>query len=322
VAVTASPDKAVAFGIAPANVLPFWDWVGGRYSVWSAVGLAVAIAVGWEPFVAFLDGAASIDRHFREAPTPRNLPVLLALSTVWNANFLDLPQIVLAPYSQALARFPAYVQQLSLESNGKSVTREGIPVSGHTAPSFWGEPGTNAQHAFFQWLHQGTRTVPVEFIVPVVSGDDPARQRLLVANALAQAQALMLGRSEASVREELAASGLSLDEAARQAPHRTFPGDRPSTTLLLPRVDPRCVGQLIALFEHRTFVEALIWGINPFDQFGVELGKRLTPPIASALESGTVPASFDGSTRGLIERSREMSGRDGQLPPAPPRPRG
>jgi glucose-6-phosphate isomerase len=305
IAVTAAPERAQAQGIPAEQILPFRDWVGGRYSVWSAVGLPVAISVGWEGFRQFLAGAASIDRHFREAPFSANLPVLLALSTIWNVNFRDLHQVVLAPYAQALARFPAYVQQLAMESNGKRVAGDGTALATGTTPAVWGEPGTNAQHAFFQWLHQGTEVVPVEFIVPMhpLQGSD-ARHSLLVANALAQGQALMCGRPESAVRAELIAGGMAADEAVRQAPHRTFPGGRPSTTLLVPRIDAFHLGQLIALFEHRTFVEAAVWGINPFDQFGVELGKRLTGPIVRGLETGEEVPGADGSTAGLIARLR------------------
>ncbi len=303
VAVTAAPARARAFGIPEAHILPFWDWVGGRFSVWSAVGLPVAIGCGWDAFAGFLAGAAAIDRHFRQAPFARNLPVLLALSTVWNVNFRDVRQIVLAPYAQALARFPAYIQQLVMESNGKSVTRDGSPLPVRSAPAFWGEPGTNAQHAFFQWLHQGTDPTPVEFIVAANAVEGDADQhRLLVANALAQSRALMCGKSTAQARAEMLASGLEETVANELAPHRTFPGDRASTTLLVPRLDAFHLGQLLALFEHRTFVEAVVWGINPFDQFGVELGKQLTGPIVEALEKNERPASLDGSTRGLIGR--------------------
>ncbi len=306
VAVTANVDAARAFGVTGADVLPMWDWVGGRYSLWSAVGLGVAIRCGWDAFAQLLAGAASMDQHFRETPLERNLPVLLALVDYWNAEFLGHRQRVVVPYAHALALLPAWLQQLSLESNGKSVTRDGAPLRGNGAPSVWGGVGTDAQHAFFQWLHQGTHAVPVEFVVPVRPahplGD---QQSVLVANALAQAQALMVGKPVAAVRTELAARGLSPAVIDAQAPHRVCPGDRPSTTLLLPELNPRRLGQLLALYEHRTFVEGVLTGVNSFDQWGVELGKALATPLINVLRSGG-GADADASTRALMAHAQSL----------------
>jgi glucose-6-phosphate isomerase len=305
IAVTANVDAARAFGIAGADVLPMWDWVGGRYSLWSAVGLAIVIGCGWDAFAALLAGAASMDAHFRGTPLERNLPVLLALVDYWNAQLLGHPQRVVAPYAHALGRFPAYLQQLALESNGKSVQRDGDALGQASAPAVWGGTGTDSQHAFFQWLHQGTHVVPVEFIVPVRAahplGD---QQSLLVANALAQAQALMVGKSLAVVRAELAAKGLPREGIDAQAAHRVCPGDRPSTTLLLPELNARRLGQLFSLYEHRTFVEGVLCGINSFDQWGVELGKALAAPLARALADGVGPDGADASTVNLVAHAR------------------
>ncbi|TMH55199.1 MAG: glucose-6-phosphate isomerase, partial [Betaproteobacteria bacterium] len=307
IAVTANVDAARAFGIAGADVLPMWDWVGGRYSLWSAVGLAIVMRCGWDAFAALLAGAASMDAHFRDTRFERNLPVLLALVDYWNAQVLGHSQRVVAPYAHALGRFPAYLQQLALESNGKSVQRDGDPLGHASAPAVWGGTGTDSQHAFFQWLHQGTHTVPVEFIVPVRTahplGD---QQSLLVANALAQAEALMVGKSLAVVRAELAAKGLPPEAIDAQAAHRVCPGDRPSTTLLLPELDARRLGQLLSLYEHRTFVEGVLCGINSFDQWGVELGKALAAPLVSALADGTPPDGADASTLNLMAHARSM----------------
>ena len=309
VAVTANTEAARAFGVSGSDVLPMWDWVGGRFSLWSAAGLAIALRCGWESFVELCAGAAQMDAHFRDTPLERNLPVLLALVDFWNADH-GMSQRVVVPYAHALARLPSYLQQLSLESNGKSVTRDGAPVVRATAPSLWGEPGTDSQHAFFQWLHQGTHAVPVEFVVPVRAAHPLAdQQALLVANALAQAQALMTGRSLAAVRAELAAKGLAPEAIERAASHRVCPGDRPSTMLLLPELNARRLGQLLALYEHRTFVEGVLYGINSFDQWGVELGKALAGPIATALRDGMEPAGADASTRGLVAHVRALSRR-------------
>jgi glucose-6-phosphate isomerase len=309
IAITANAAAARAFGVAGNDVLPLWDWVGGRYSLWSAAGLAIAVRCGWESFTELLAGAATLDAHFRDTPLERNLPVLLALVDFWNAQ-AGAAQRVVVPYAHALAQLPAHLQQVVLESNGKSVTRDGAPVDRPTAPGLWGEPGTDCQHAFFQWLHQGTHVVPVEFVVPVRAAHPLSdQQSLLVANALAQAQALLAGRPLATVRAELAAGGMERAAIDAQAPHRACPGDRPSTTLLLPELNARRLGQLVALYEHRTFVEGVLAGINSFDQWGVELGKALAGPLHAALREGADPVGADASTRGLVAHARTLSRR-------------
>jgi glucose-6-phosphate isomerase len=310
IAVTANAAAARAFGVAGNDVLPMWDWVGGRFSLWSAAGLAVAIRCGWESFAELLAGAATMDAHFRDAPLERNLPVLLALVDFWNAQALNASQRAVVPYAHALSRLPAYLQQLVLESNGKSVTRDGAPVDRATAPAVWGEPGTDSQHAFFQWLHQGTHVVPVEFVVPLRAAHPIAdQQTLLVTNAFAQAQALMTGKPLAVARAELAAQGVEPAAIDAQAPHRVCPGDRPSTMLLLPELNARRLGQLLALYEHRTFVEGVLSGINSFDQWGVELGKALAAPLVAALRDNAEPVTADASTRGLVAHARALSRR-------------
>jgi glucose-6-phosphate isomerase len=302
VAVSAAPDKAQAFGVPAQQVFAFWDWVGGRYSLWSAVGLSCAVALGYEAFERLLAGAAAMDGHFREAPLERNAPVLLALAHVFNRNGLGRPIRAVVPYAQRLRLFPAFLQQLEMESNGKRVDAEGRPVRHGTAAAVFGDAGTNGQHAFFQMLHQGTDIIPVD-IVAVREGSegDPAAQRKLLANAVAQAEALMVGRPEAEVRAELQAKGLAAAEIDALAPQRTFPGDRPTSFLLLDRLDPERLGALIALYEHKVFVEGVLWGINSFDQWGVELGKTLAVRVLGELEGG--PAGrHDPSTMALIAR--------------------
>jgi len=301
VAITGNEEAARAFGIAPADILPVWDWVGGRYSLWSPVGLPIAIRCGWDAYADLLAGAASIDRHFREAPFESNLPVLLALVDFWNVRLLGISQRVVVPYAEALKLLPSYLQQLALESNGKSVLRDGSPVDGPTAPAIWGSPGTDGQHAYFQWLHQGTSTAAVEFIVPIRAAHPIGEQQsLLIANALAQAQALLRGKSLDEARAEVARAAASPAASADAlAASRACPGNRPSTMLLLPELNARRLGQLIALFEHRTFVEGVLLGINSFDQWGVELGKALAGPLFAALKNGAEPAGADPSTRGL-----------------------
>ncbi len=303
-AVSTNVPAAGAFGIAEDRVFGFWDWVGGRYSVWSAIGLPLAIAIGGARFRDFLAGAAAMDAHFRTAPLRQNLPVLLALVGIWRRNVMGASTVALIPYDQRLERFPAYVQQLDMESNGKRVTRNGAAVTGATGPVIWGEPGTNAQHSFFQLLHQGTDVIPVDFIAARSPREDMGdHHRLLLANCLAQGQAFAFGRTEAEVRAEMAAKGVPATEIDRLAPHRTFPGDRPSTTILHERLDPYSLGRLIALFEHKVFVQGTIWNVNSYDQWGVELGKVLAQALIPALAGGDA-AGLDGSTAGLIARLR------------------
>ena len=296
-------EAATAFGIEGDRVFGFRDWVGGRYSLWSAIGLPIAIAVGAGRFREILAGAASMDRHFRTAPLGRNIPVMMGLLSVWRRNVMGWPSVALIPYDQRLERLPAYVQQLVMESNGKGVTRGGSPAARSTAPVIWGEPGTNAQHSFFQLLHQGTDVVPVEFIVAAETRDGAGAEhhRLLVASCLAQGQALAFGRTSEEALSEMSAVGADAD---RLVPHRTFPGDRPSSTIVHRRLDARALGRLVALYEHRVFVEAALWDINPFDQWGVELGKELADRLHPALDGGALPPGTDSSTAGLVDYLR------------------
>ncbi|HET9722233.1 MAG TPA: glucose-6-phosphate isomerase [Actinomycetota bacterium] len=304
VAVSTNADAVAAFGIDPANMFGFWDWVGGRYSVDSAIGLALMVAIGPEQFRAFLRGFRVIDEHLRDAPIERNLPVLLGLLWTWYGTFLGADTHAVVPYSQHLERFPAYLQQLDMESLGKSVDQGGASVPFQTGAVVWGTPGTNGQHAYFQLLHQGTKLVPVDLIgVARPSHDLGEHQDLLVANLLAQAEALAFGRTA----EEVRADGVP----AEQVPHRTFPGNRPTTTILASELTPSVLGQLIALYEHKVFAQAAIWDVDPFDQWGVELGKTLAGRIAPELAAGAAPSlEHDASTDALIRRYRRLRGRE------------
>lgn len=309
IAVTANPAAARTFGVDERHVLPMWPWVGGRYSLWSAVGLPVAIAWGMDAFRQLGAGAAAMDAHVRNTPVARNAAVLLALVAWWNTRWMAAAQRLVIPYSDALRELPAYLQQLNLESNGKRVTRDGSPIASSSAPALWGEPGTDAQHSFFQWLHQGTGHAPVEFIVPArARNGEAAQQVLLVANAIAQAQAFLAGRTPAQIRRELASEKLSPSELDAAVAARVCPGNRASTTILIPQVDAWNLGALLALWEHRTFVEALLFGVNPFDQWGVELGKSLAGPVRLALEDDApMPAGTDASTEALIAHARRLA---------------
>ncbi|TYC48667.1 glucose-6-phosphate isomerase [Rhodobacterales bacterium] len=301
-AVSTALDKVAAFGIDENRVFGFWDWVGGRYSIWSAIGLPLMIAIGPDAFSDFLEGAYALDTHFREAPLAENLPVLMALIGVWNRDVLGLSSRAVLPYDQRLSRLPAYLQQLDMESNGKRVKLNGTPVEEETGPVVWGEPGTNGQHAFYQLLHQGTTVIPCEFLIAANGHEDDLKHHhdLLMANCLAQSEALMLGRTLEEARSLLSASGLESAEVERLAPHKVFPGDRPSMTLVYDTLTPFALGRLIALYEHRVFVEGVIWGINSFDQWGVELGKELATALLPMVK-GEVPADDkDASTRGLL----------------------
>ena len=302
VAVSANAAKVRMFGIDAANMFEFWDWVGGRFSVWSAVGLSVALAVGMDAFEDFLAGGHEMDRHFKEAPLERNMPVVLALLGIWYRNFFDAPAHAVLPYDQSLARFPAHLQQLDMESNGKSVTRSGDKSPVKTGAVLFGEPGTNGQHSFHQALHQGTEMVPCDVIVPVNSHNPVGRhQAMLAANAFAQTQALMAGRTEQEVRAEMTEQGLSQAVIDKLAPHRVFEGNRPSNTLLIDRLTPRTLGMLLALYEHKIFVQGIVWNINSFDQWGVELGKKLACSILADLTDEAHATKQDSSTAGLIE---------------------
>lgn len=301
VAVSTNAAKAAEFGIDPANMFGFWDWVGGRYSLWSAVGLAIALSVGGEAFRDVLAGAEEMDRHFREARLECNMPVILALLGVWYRGFFSATSHCVVPYAQYLHRLPAYLQQLDMESNGKSVGRGGERLAYPTGPVIWGEPGTNGQHAYFQLLHQGTDLIPVDFIVSLSARHGlPEHQRLLLANCFAQAEALMRGRSAEEVAADPAMQALPEAERAALLPHKVFSGNRPSNTLVLQDLSPHSLGALVALYEHKVFVQGVIWGLNSFDQWGVELGKQLAGSIAAELESGRIGA-HDVSTQALIE---------------------
>jgi glucose-6-phosphate isomerase len=303
-AISTALDKTAAFGIADDRVFGFWDWVGGRYSLWSSVSLSVAVACGWDAFQGFLDGAAEMDAHFASAPLDRNAPVLLALAQIFNRNGLDRRARSVAPYSHRLRRLASFLQQLEMESNGKSVGPDGRPVKHGTATVVFGDEGTNVQHAYFQCMHQGTDITPMELIGLAKSEEGPAgMHEKLLSNLLAQAEAFMVGRTTEDVRAELVAKGVSDAEIATLAPQRTFAGNRPSTLLLLERLTPRTFGALIALYEHKTFVEGVIWGINSFDQWGVELGKVMAGRILPELESGAA-GRHDPSTTALVERLR------------------
>ncbi len=304
VALSTNSEAVAEFGIDTKNMFEFWDWVGGRYSLWSAIGLSLMLCIGAERFQQFLAGAHEMDKHFASAPFDKNMPVILALLTVWYNNFFGYTSHMIAPYDQYLHRFPAYLQQLTMESNGKSVHRDGTPVNSATGPLVWGEPGTNGQHAFFQILHQGTHVIPVDFIMPIESINPLGNHHeILLANCFAQSEALMMGKNEQELTLEMDAAGQSPDEIDRLKGHRTFPGNRPSNTITMQRLDPQALGALIALYEHKVYVEAVLWDINPFDQWGVELGKQLAKSIHKEIETSNTVSSHDSSTNGLINRA-------------------
>jgi glucose-6-phosphate isomerase len=306
VAVSTNGAEVTRFGIDAANVFEFWDWVGGRYSLWSAVGLSIVVAIGPARFRELLAGAHAMDQHFRQAPLQRNLPVLLGLLALWNSNFLGphsgAPTQVIAPYAQDLEYFVSWLQQLEMESNGKSVDRQGHAVDYATTPALWGDVGTNGQHAFFQLLHQGPAAHAVDFILPLRAAHPlKDQQDMLVANCLAQSAALMLGKNAQQVRAELQGRGMQGEALEAAVPHRVFAGNRPSNTLLLPQLDARHLGALLALYEHRTFVQSVVWNINAFDQWGVELGKQLAQSVLAAM-AGDDKIELDPSTRALLVR--------------------
>ncbi|MEM7302562.1 MAG: glucose-6-phosphate isomerase [Pseudomonadota bacterium] len=295
------------FGIADENTFGFWDWVGGRYSVWSAIGLSVMLAVGDDDFDAFLAGGHMVDQHFQSAPMGENIPVLMALIGIWHRNICEYATHAVLPYDQHLARFPAYLQQLDMESNGKSVNRSSEAVDRETGPIVWGEPGTNGQHAFYQLIHQGTDIIPADFLIAANAHNELGdHQEKLIANAIAQTEALMVGKSEKQARQELITKGMSEADAAKLAPHKTFPGNRPSCTFLYPKLTPRILGMLIALYEHKVFVQGAIWDINSFDQWGVELGKVLANEVLAMIKDGAPTDSKDSSTASLVQKVNEL----------------
>jgi glucose-6-phosphate isomerase len=311
VAVSTAEAEVRQFGIDPAHMFAFWDWVGGRYSLWSAVGLSLALSIGMDRFEELLAGGFDTDAHFRNAPLAANMPVILALLGVWYTNFWDAHSHAVLPYDQHLARLPAYLQQLDMESNGKGVTREGRPVRIQTGPILFGEPGTNGQHAFYQLIHQGTRLVPCDFLAaaePAWTGtpQSAAQHDMLLANFLAQGEALMRGKTADEVRAELQEAGASRDRIRALLPHRVFPGNRPSNALLYRRLTPRTLGRLLALYEHKVFVQGVIWNVNSYDQWGVELGKQLAGVLLTEIRDPGRAAEHDPSTRGQMDHLRKL----------------
>ena len=309
VAITASPERAIAAGVAGHNIFPMWDWVGGRYSLWSAIGLPIACALGWDNFAALLRGGNAMDMHYRSAPFQANLPVLLAMFECWYSADWDAHSAAVLPYAHRLRLFPAFLQQLSMESLGKSVDRHGDPLTRHSGLVVWGEPGSNSQHSFMQLLHQGTRFIPVDFIaIARGESDSPSaseQHRHLLANCLSQARALLTGKSRAEVMAELRTAGLDETQAELLAPHKVLPGNHPSNLLLLDALTPESLGALIALYEHKVHAQSVIWNINAFDQWGVELGKQSAAHIFNAL-NGAAQTGLDASTAHLIELLREV----------------
>lgn len=302
VAVSTNLDACAQFGIQEDRIFGFWDWVGGRYSVWSAIGLSVMLAIGPENFDEFLAGAAEMDQHFLTAPLDKNMPVIMALLGVWYRNSFGYSTHAVLPYDERMGRFAAYLQQQDMESNGKSVQRDGSAVSYATGPIVWGEPGTNGQHAFYQLIHQGTDVIPVDFLIAAQGETDyPEHHEKLVANCFAQSEALMLGKTADEVRSELVAQGLSDSEIEELTPHKVFPGNRPSNTIMYQKLTPKTLGNLIALYEHKVFVQGAIWNVNSYDQWGVELGKQLAKALLPKVQGSADAKDHDSSTQGLLE---------------------
>jgi glucose-6-phosphate isomerase len=301
VALSTNEAGVVKFGINPNNMFEFWDWVGGRYSLWSAIGLSIALSIGMDRFEELLSGAHKVDEHFRTEPFEKNIPVIMGLLGIWYNNFFDAESHAILPYDQYMSRFPAYFQQGDMESNGKSVTRDGKWVDYSTGPIIWGEPGTNGQHAFYQLIHQGTKLIPCDFLVPARTLNPLGEHHaILISNFLAQTEALMKGKTEEEVRTELAASGISGEEFEKLVPARTFKGNKPSNSFLFRELTPETLGSLIALYEHKIFTQGVIWNVNSFDQMGVELGKQLAKAVLPELEGEKQITSHDSSTNGLI----------------------
>jgi glucose-6-phosphate isomerase len=302
VAISTNQAAVQSFGIESDNMFRFWDWVGGRFSLWSAIGLSIALSIGFDRFKELLAGAAAMDKHFYETKAAQNLPVLMALIGIWNTNFLGAQTEAILPYAQDLHRFPAYLQQAAMESNGKSVDRNGQSVRYATSPIIWGEPGTNGQHAFYQLLHQGTQFVPCDFIAFVQASHDlEAQHQLLLANFVAQSQALLWGKSEATVMQEAKAQGMTATAIEKILPFKVFEGNRPSNSILLKVLDPYHLGMLIALYEHKIFCQGIIWNIFSFDQWGVELGKEMANKLTALVADYTPVQSLDSSTKGLLQ---------------------
>lgn len=302
--------KAVQdFGIDVTNMFAFWDWVGGRYSLWSAIGLSIALYVGMDNFEALLTGAHEMDNHFKTAPLEQNMPVIMALIGVWYNNFFHVDTNAILPYDQGMARFPAYLQQADMESNGKFICRDGKRIQYKTGPVIWGEAGTNGQHAFYQLIHQGTQIVPCDFLMPVhshyaIGKHGYAHHKILLANFLAQTQSLMLGKTPEQARAELEKQGMSGEALENLLPHKVFEGNRPSTSIMFDKLTPNTLGKLIALYEHKIFVQGFIWNINSYDQWGVEYGKQIAQEILPLLTNDEVISNFDSSTNGLINYTK------------------
>ncbi len=307
VAVSTNASEVAKFGIDTANMFEFWDWVGGRYSLWSAIGLPIALYLGMDHFEALLEGAFEMDEHFRNAPFEQNMPVILGLLGIWYNNFFAAQSHAVLPYDQYLHRLPAYLQQLDMESNGKRVSRNSKAVDYQTGPVIWGEPGTNGQHAFYQLIHQGSKLIPADFLAPIDShnpiGD---HHRILLANFFAQTQALMQGKTEDEAREELERAGVGGKKLEQLLPHKVFPGNKPTNSILMRKMTPHTLGSLIALYEHKVFVQGIIWNLNSFDQWGVELGKQLASNILPELGNDKPATRFDASTNGLINHFKKF----------------
>ena len=307
VALSTNIEKVEEFGIDKDNMFVFWDWVGGRYSLWSAIGLSIACYIGYENYAELLQGAFEMDSHFKETPFERNIPVILALIGIWYNNFFGAQTEVILPYDQYMHRFPAYFQQGNMESNGKSVDRSGNKISYETGPVIWGEPGTNGQHAFYQLIHQGTKTIPADFLAPAISHNRIGEHHnILLSNFFAQTEALLNGKTKEEVVEELKRDGKSDDEIQKLYPHKVFKGNRPTNSILFNKLTPRELGSLIAMYEHKIFVQGVIWNIFSFDQWGVELGKQLAKKILPELGDDKQVSSHDSSTNGLINIFKEM----------------
>jgi len=310
VALSTNETAVKKFGIDPANMFPFWDWVGGRYSLWSSIGLSIALSIGYDRFTELLEGAHAMDEHFLKTPVEQNLPMTLALLGILYNNFHDAQTHAILPYDQYLHRFPAYFQQGDMESNGKGVDRDGKPVTWSTGPVIWGEPGTNGQHAFYQLIHQGTKLIPCDFLASVETFNPMGSHHdILLANFFAQTEALMKGKTEAEARAELTQEGLKGDALEKLIPHKVFTGNRPTNSILAQRFDPKTLGSLIALYEHKIFVQGAIWNINPYDQMGVELGKQLAKKIEPELTASGAVSSHDSSTNQLINDYKKRSNR-------------
>ena len=311
VALSTNSKAVQEFGIDTANMFAFWDWVGGRYSLWSAIGLSIALYVGMDNFEALLTGAHEMDNHFKTAPLEQNMPVIMALIGIWYNNFFHVDTNAILPYDQGMARFPAYLQQADMESNGKFICRDGKRIQYKTGPVIWGEAGTNGQHAFYQLIHQGTQIVPCDFLMPVhshyaIGKHGYAHHKILLANFLAQTQALMLGKTKDQARAELEKQGLSGEALENLLPHKVFEGNRPSTSIMFDKVTPNTLGKLIALYEHKIFVQGMIWDINSFDQWGVEYGKQIAQGILPLLTNDDKITNFDSSTNGLINYTKTI----------------